>query len=150
MNKLIIGLLTSLLIILLSACGGVEGVKPATKTTNANFYKHWIHSFEEQNGDKVNHIFRPKGSKEFPTARFRMEFAFDQNGQCIYKFLSPTDRHELRDCVYTKIGNKVYLYDKDGKSLSFLAFTLAEPAGADSLRMSYGVKAPAKPAKKKQ
>ena len=137
--------------LVLAACGGIEGTKTAsTNPSNTEFYKHWVHSFEEQNGDKVNHIFRPKGSRGFPAARFRMEFAFGQNGQCIYKFLSPTDRHELRDCIYTKIGNKVYLYDNDGKSLSHLAFTLAEPAGTDSLKMSYGVKVPVKPTKKKQ
>jgi hypothetical protein len=137
----------------LTACGAgsVDGIKSVkTNPSNSNFYKHWVHSYEEQNGDKVNHIFRPKGSKEFAPARFRMEFAFDQNGQCIYKFLSPTDRHELRDCIYTKINNKVYLYDKGGKSLSHLAFTLAEPANKDVMKMSYGVKVPAKPEKKKK
>ncbi len=146
--KNLILILCSMMIV---ACGGVQDTKTATSNpSNSNFYQHWVHSYEEQNGDKVNHIFRPKGSKEFAPARFRMEFGFDRSGQCNYKFLSPIDRHEMRNCVYTKIGNKVYLYDDQGKSLSHLAFTLAKPAGKDIMRMSYGVKAPAKPAKKKQ
>ncbi len=111
---------------------------------NNNFYQHWVHAYEEQNGQKTPNIFRPKGSREFPPSRFRMEFAFDKTGQCNYKFLSPVDAHEMRNCVYTKIGNKVYLYDQSGTPLNHLAFTLLEPAAADIMRMSYGVKAPVK------
>ncbi len=127
----------------LTACGGVAVKEEAKKEViNTNFYQHWVHSYEEQNGDKKINIFRPKGSRDFPAARFRMEFAFDTSGQCVYKFLSPTDRHELRNCVYTKIGNKVYLYNEDGKLLSHLGFTLSSTTTADMMKMSYGIAKP--------
>ena len=130
---------------LLSGCAGVGlpdgGGKEAS---NTNFYQHWVHSYEEQGGQKTPNIFRPKGSKEFPASRFRMELAFDPSGQCNYKFLSPTDRHEMRDCIFTKIGNKVYLYDNDGKLLKHLSFTLTKPSSKDEMVMSYGIQAPAK------
>ncbi len=122
------------------AGSGVSGSIPS----NSNFYTHWIHSFEEQNGQKTPNIFRTKGSKTFPPSRFRMEFGFDPNGQCNYKYLSPVDAHEMRDCVYTKIGNKVYIYDQAGTLLQHISFTLQEPAGKDTMRMTYGVAEPAK------
>ena len=147
MNK-IIGLT---LAVLISGCGGAE-LKPegaSSKPTDTSFYQHWVHSYEEQNGQKIPNIFRPKGSREFATSRFRMQFAFDPSGQCNYMFLSPTDAHEIRDCVYTKIGNTVYLYDKGGASLSHLAFTI-QSVNKDEMRMTYGVAKPVmKKAKKK-
>lgn len=133
-----------LALLLLTGCAG-SGIGESgggSAPLNMNFYQHWVHSFEEQNGQKIPNIFRPKGSREFPPSRFRMEFAFDKSGQCNYKYLSPVDAHEMRDCVYTKIGNKVYLYDQAGQLLSHLSFTLLEPAQKDQMRMTYGVQQP--------
>ena len=139
MNK-IIGLA---LAVLISGCGGTElnSEGASSKPTDTSFYQHWVHSYEEQNGQKIPNIFRPKGSREFAPSRFRMQFAFDPSGQCNYMFLSPTDAHEIRDCVYTKIGNTVYLYDKGGASLSHLAFTI-QSVNTGEMRMAYGVAKP--------
>ncbi|MGK0271072.1 MAG: hypothetical protein ACI88H_001725 [Cocleimonas sp.] len=64
-------------------------------------------------------------------------------------FLSPVDAHQMRDCVYTKIGNTVYLYDNCGASLTHLAFTI-QSVNKGEMRMSYGVAKPVvKDAKKK-
>ena len=131
-----------LLTLFLSACAGKGDSKPvggSKAIDNMNFYQHWMHSYEEQNGDKKHNIFRPKGSRDFPSSRFRMELAFDPSGQCNYMFLSPTDRHEMRNCVYTKIGKKVYIYNDAGKLVSHLSFTLQKAAEKDLMRMSYGV-----------
>lgn len=140
--KRLIGLLVATMI---AGCGGVElnsdGVASKSKVVDTSFYQQWVHSYEEQNGQKTPNIFRPNGSREFAASRFRMQFAFDQSGQCNYMFLSPTDAHEMRDCVYTKIGNKVYLYDNAGGSLNHLAFTI-ESVNQDEMRMAYGVAAP--------
>ena len=136
----------------LSACAGIDGGDSggSKATDNTNFYQRWVHSYEEQNGAKTPNIFRPAGSRQFPPSRFRMEFGFDPNGQCNYKYLSPTDRHEMRSCIYTKIGKKVYIYDDAGKLLPQISFTLLEPASSNQMRMSYGVKkTQIKPAKKK-
>jgi len=142
MKKTIISL--TLFLTALVGCAGVgvdeNGVE--AKDINTNFYHHWVHSYEEQGDKKAPNIFRLKGSREFPASRFRMEFAFDPSGQCNYKYLSPTDAHEMRNCVFTKIGNKVYLYDEQGKLLKHLLFTLETPATSDELRMSYGIKTP--------
>ncbi len=144
MKKLIIALSAALTISLLAGCAGVGAADGDAKAvTNTNFYQHWVHSYEEQNGKKTPNIFRPKGSREFPVSRFRMEFGFDPSGQCNYKFLSPTDRHEMRNCVFTKIGNKVYLYDEKGTLLKHLLFTL-DSVDKDEMRMSYGIAAPVK------
>ena len=137
---------------LIAGCGGA-GIKsdgpPTSKPTDTSFYQQWVHSYEEQNGQKTPNIFRPKGSRDFPASRFRMQLAFDPSGQCNYMFLSPTDAHEMRDCVYTKIGNAVYLYDNGGASLAHLAFTI-QSVNKDEMRMAYGVATPAtKDAKKK-
>ncbi len=143
--KKIIGLTISLL---LMGCGGAglnsEGASSTgkPKAVDTSFYQEWVHSYEEQNGQKTPNIFRPKGSREFPPSRFRMQFAFDQYGQCTYMHLSPTDAHELRNCVYTKIGNSVYLYDSAGGSLNHLAFTI-QSVNAGEMKMAYGVVAPA-------
>lgn len=135
----------------LSACAGMESSSENSKPQkelNTSFYQHWVHSFEEQNGQKVSNIFRPKGSRDFPLSKFRMEFAFDTSGECNYKFLSPVDRHEMRNCVFTKIGDSVYLYDSQGKLLSHLSFTV-NSATQDRMIMSYGVKSPVVEKKKK-
>jgi len=144
MKKLMImGLLAALV-----GCGGAGVREGAKEAGNANFYQHWVHSHEEQGGSKTPNIFRPAGSRDFPASRFRMELGFDANGQCNYKFLSPNDRHEMRNCIYTKIGNKVYLYDEQGKMLSHLSFTV-ESASKDKMTMHYGVASPVKKDEKK-
>ena len=142
---------TALSLSLLAGCAGVGLPDGGGKeVNNTNFYQHWVHSYEEQGEKKTPNIFRPKGSKEFPVSRFRMELGFDPSGQCNYKFLSPNDAHEMRNCVFTKIGNKVYIYDKDGKLLKHLSFTLVKPAIKDEMQMSYGIQAPVKKEAKKQ
>ena len=150
MKKTIISL--TLFLTVLAGCAGVSVDESGAeaKDMNTNFYHHWVHSYEEQGDKKAPNIFRLKGSREFPASRFRMEFAFDPSGQCNYKFLSPTDAHEMRDCIFTKIGNKVYLYDEQGKLLKHLIFTLESPVTSDELRMSYGIKAPVKKEKSKK
>jgi len=137
MNKMIVFLLP----MLLSACSGLNGNDSGDDKakSNTNFYQHWIHSYEEQGGAKIPNIFRPEGSRQFPASRFRMEFGFDPNGQCNYKYLSPTDRHEMRSCIYTKIGNQVFIYDDAGKLLPQISFTLLESASSDRMRITYGV-----------
>ncbi len=141
MKKIII----ALSIYLLAGCAGVGSTaEDGTEVRDTAFYKHWVHSYEEQGDKKTPNIFRPKGSREFPASRFRMEFGFNPSGQCNYKFLSPIDAHEMRNCVFTKIGNKVYLYDEQGKLLKHLLFTLEKPTTGDEMRMSYGIKAPMK------
>ncbi len=147
MNRMI-GLM---LVVFITGCGstGLNSEGASSKPADTSFYQHWVHSYEEQNGKKVPNIFRPKGSKEFAPSRFRMQLAFDPNGQCNYMFLSPVDAHQMRDCVYTKIGNTVYLYDNGGASLTHLAFTI-QSVNKGEMRMSYGVAKPAvKDAKKK-
>lgn len=57
--------------------------------------RHWIHSSEEQNDDKVQ-IFRPERFKEFPPSRFRMEYVFRKNGDCEWYYLSPDDAHRFK------------------------------------------------------
>lgn len=137
-----------LLAILLSSCTGLENKSNASKpSNNTNFYQHWVHSYEEQASATTNanknvkkrNVFRPAGSRQFPSSRFRMEFGFDPNGQCNYKYLSPTDQHEMRGCIYTKIGNKVYIYNDAGKLLSHLSFTLQGSTQKDKMEMRYGV-----------
>ena len=138
-------ILSLALTLILSGCGGAGLKTDATaskpKVVDTSFYQEWVHSYEEQNGQKTPNIFRPKGSREFPPSRFRMQFAFDQYGRCTYMYLSSTDAHELRNCVYTKIGNSVYLYDSAGGSLSQLAFTI-QSVNAGEMKMAYGVAAP--------
>lgn len=141
--KKIIGLVVTAF---LAGCGGAElNSESASSAPNApadlSFYQHWVHSHEEQNGQPTPNIFRPKGSREFAPSRFRMEYAFDKSGQCNYLFKSPTDAHEMRDCVYTKVGNSVYFYDTNGVRLSHLAFTI-QSVNQDEMRFAYGVAAP--------
>ena len=128
-------------LLLTSACAELNVIEQAKEIENTSFYQHWIHSYEEQNGQKTPNIFVPTGSKQFPPSRFRMELSFNQDGECSYKYLSPSDRHEIRNCVYTKIGNNVYLYDDQGKMLSHLNFTVLSIT-KDKMIMQYGIKMP--------
>ena len=148
MKNKIKGLLGIMGFTVLYGCGGLEGgsaVGVSNEPANTDFYQHWVHSFEEQNGQKINHIFRPRGSREFPAGGFRMEFSFDSSGQCNYKVKSPVGAHQMHNCIFTKIGEKVYLYDMQGKLLSHLSFTVGS-ANKDRMIMNYGIKAP--PSKK--
>jgi len=116
-------------------------------TVNTNFYQRWVHSYEEQNGNPTPNIFRPAGSVESSEGGFRMEYAFDMNGECIYK---DKNSASMKNCVFTKIGKKVYLYDAQGKLLSHLIFTLVEEPSVDRMRFTYGIKAPVKKEKAKK
>ena len=143
MRNFFLQLLFVPLSVLITACTDLgSGFAGSHATDNKNFYQHWVHSYEEQggqNGAKTPNIFRPAGSRQFPPSRFRMAFDFNPNGQCQYKSLSPTDAHEMRNCIYTKIDNKVYIYDDTGKFLPQLSFTLIAPVSKDLMRIRYGV-----------
>ncbi len=65
-----------------------------TSKTN-DLLRHWVHSSEEQNNGNER-IFRPKGSREFPPSRFRMEYVFRENGECDWYYLSPDDNHRFK------------------------------------------------------
>lgn len=128
---------------LLSACAGVgldTESGEARKSRSQNFYQHWVNSYEEQTGGHI--IFRPEGSMQFPPSRFRMAYVFNLDGSCQYKYLSPTDAHRMENCVFTKVGNKVYIYDDGGHLVPELSFTLVAPAGKDVMRLTQGIQAP--------
>lgn len=122
---------------------GVEGKTAQVKRApiNTNFYQNWVHSYEEQNGNPTLNIFRPAGSQEFSPGGFRMEYAFNTNGECSYKDKNSSN---MFNCVFTKIGKKVYLYDIQGKLLSHMIFTLVEEPSANQMSFTYGIKAPVK------
>lgn len=129
------------LFVALSACSEFDlSGEPEQRKDNAQFYQHWVNSFEEQTG--VVQVFRPAGSREFPTSRFRMEYVFNADGSCQYKALSPMDAHSMKHCVFTKVGNKVYVYDDAGVLIQDLSFTLVSPPEKDMMRLTKGVKKP--------
>lgn len=130
-----------LVIVTLTTFGNVN-----VKADENSFYQHWVHSGEEQNGQATPNIFRSKGSVQFPPSRFRMEYVFNRNGECQYKFKSPTDAHQMRNCLFTKSGNMVFFYDTNGVRLSHLALTV-QSVNRDVLQFAYGT-ASASPDKK--
>ena len=143
--KKIIGLIVTVFI---SGCAGTElktddSALPeiTINQTDSSFYQHWVHSYEEQNGQSTANIFRPANSKAFAPSRFRMELAFDKSGQCNYMFFSPTGAHQMLDCVYTKIGKQVYLYDKRGASLAHLGFTI-QTINSGEMRLVHDLEKP--------
>lgn len=130
-------------VIFLNACAGVslEGERGESKNNSSQyFYQHWINSYEEQTAGQV--VFRPQGSMEFPPSRFRMAYIFNIDGSCQYKYLSPVDAHRMENCVYTKVGNKVYIYDETGKLIPDLSFTLSSPARKDVMYINKGIQKP--------
>jgi len=134
---------------LLSACAGVgldTESGEAKKSRAQHFYQHWVNSYEEQTGGDI--IFRPEGSMQFPPSRFRMAYIFNLDGSCQYKYLSPNDAHRMENCVFTKVGNKVYIYDDGGHLMPELSFTLIASPSKDLMRLTQGIQAPQpKPAK---
>jgi len=147
-NSLMVLVLATIFSILLSACSefGVGG-EPKQRTDNSDFYQHWVNSYEEQTGGNL--VFRPAGSREFPASRFRMEYVFNTDGSCRYKFLSPTDAHRMENCVFTKVGNKVYIYDESGAVRPDLSFTFST-ASKDVMRATQGIQKPLATEKKKE
>jgi len=111
------------------------------KADENSFYQHWVHSGEEQNGQATPNIFRPKGSMQFPPSNFRMEYAFNRNGQCLYKFKSQTGAHQMRNCLFTKVGNMVYFYEPNGVRLSHLALTI-QVVNGNVMQFAYGTASP--------
>ena len=126
--------------IFVSGCAEI-GVKdePAQRADNVDFYQHWVNSYEEQTDGSL--VFRPSGSREFPASRFRMEYVFNKNGSCRYKLLMPNDAHRMDSCVFTKVGNKVYLYDNSGALRPNLSFTISS-VSKEILQATSGVKKP--------
>ncbi len=139
-NKMVQVSLLCLLLGMLSACSDFDlGGEPKQRTDNVNFYQHWVNSYEEQTPGNL--VFRPAGSREFPESRFRMEYLFNTDGSCQYKFLSPTDNHRMENCVFTKVGNKVYIYDDAGALRADLSFTF-NTLGKDVMNARKGVEKP--------
>lgn len=127
---------------LLSACASVNEGSETAKVEPPHFYQHWVNAYEEQTAGKM--VFRPKGSKEFPASRFRMEYVFNNDGSCQYKYLSPIDKHEMKSCVYTKVGNKVYVYNDSGRVVPDLSFTLSDNPTQDVMIFTKGIEDPIK------
>ena len=146
-QKLLKSLVFGMSAVLLASCAGIA-LEEDQKKDSTHFYQHWVNSYEEQTNGSV--VFRPTGSKEFPPSRFRMAYIFNLDGSCQYKHLSENDAHRMENCVYTKVGNKVYIYNDLGKLVPDLSFTLAAPASKDMLLLRKGVKDPVKEAKLKK
>ncbi|KAG1707549.1 hypothetical protein GQR58_003222 [Nymphon striatum] len=146
-QKLLKSLVLGMSAVLLASCAGVA-LEEEQKKASTHFYQHWVNSYEEQTNGNI--VFRPSGSKEFPPSRFRMAYKFDLDGSCQYKHLSENDAHRMESCVYTKVGNKVYIYDNSGKLVPDLSFTLVAPANKDILLLRKGVTDPVKEAKLKK
>ena len=127
----------------LMACGGaIVGVKKQRQAElNMNFYQRWVNAYEEQGGNSTLNIFRPGDSQAYSQGGFRMEYEFNPNGECAYK---DKNSGNMWQCVYTKIGKKVYLYNQQGQLLRHLIFTLVEEPSQDKMRLTYGIKGPAK------
>ncbi len=131
----------AVLLLTLTACGGV-GVKEEKRAElNTNFYQRWVNAYEEQGGNPTLNIFRPADSQDFSQGGFRMEYDFNTSGECAYK---DKNTGNMWPCVYTKIGKKVYLYNQQGRLLKHLIFTLIEEPSQDKMRLTYGIKAPVK------
>jgi len=126
--------------LLLSACAGLSEGDDTPKTEAPHFYQHWVNAYEEQTAEQM--VFRPKDSKDFLPSRFRMEYVFNNDGSCQYKYLSPTDAHTMKNCVYTKVGNKVYVYDDSGRVVPELSFTLSSPPTKDVMFFTKGIQKP--------
>ena len=58
--------------------------------------QHWLHSREEQQQADKDELYRPKGFKEFPPSRFRMQYVFYKNGDCKWYYLAPNDAHRFK------------------------------------------------------
>lgn len=57
--------------------------------------RHWVQSYEEQQPDAAERIFRPADYKSFPPSRFRMQYKFACDGTCEWYSLSPDDAHRF-------------------------------------------------------
>ncbi len=60
----------------------------------------WTHSYEEEAGEQ-NSKFRPCDFKEFGPSRFRRKIDLSDGGQCQFLSLSKTDKHEMKDGLWT-------------------------------------------------
>jgi hypothetical protein len=69
-----------LLSIVLAACAGGAPVEAPLQPFDAAFFKHWLHSFEEDTASAK--VYRPKGYA-FPRARGREGFELKENGEFV-------------------------------------------------------------------
>lgn len=144
-----------LLLLSLTFLGGCAGTAlqdgeggSAKQAPDPHFYQHWLNAYEEETaGGPI--VFRAKDSMAFPPSRFRMAYVFNTDGSCQYRELAANDAHAMRDCVFTKVGNKVYLYDEAGNVMPELSFTLAGRPEATRLLINKGIAPQSKPAEKK-
>ncbi len=148
-NRVMVMVWTAMFSTLLTACSEIDfSGEPQQRADNHDFYQHWVNSYEEQTGGGL--VFRPAGSREFPESRFRMEYIFNTDGSCQYKSLNPADAHRMENCVFTKVGNKIYIYDDAGAVRPDLSFTFSV-ATKDVMRAIQGIQKPlATPDKKKE
>lgn len=76
-------------------CRGNSG--PDTRCRAHDLAGHWIHSYEEDQGQSERMTFRPAEYKVFPFSRYREQYIFHADGKCEWYYLAPDDGHHFRD-----------------------------------------------------
>lgn len=94
-----------LILFFLNSCS-LTSVAEKDQTVDEELLKqHWVHSHEEnvdENGyiHPLNGIYRPSNYKEFPFARFRMQYKFFEEGDAEYFYLAPNDGHYFKSAKW--------------------------------------------------
>ncbi|NWF49258.1 MAG: hypothetical protein HXY49_01805 [Ignavibacteriaceae bacterium] len=80
--------------------------------------KSWLNSFEEQ-VDSVQ-VYRPEGSKEFPTASFRKKYFFKVTGKCDLTDTTLSESGIINGNWSLQSDNVLLIYDADYKLAEIL------------------------------
>jgi hypothetical protein len=86
-----------------------------------DLYNTWVHSYEEQNNQKV---FRPIDYKEFPASRFRMKYIFKENNLCQWLVLAMDDAHYLQSGTWVQEKSSIFISDSNGTLQENISFSI--------------------------
>ena len=114
-------------VFLLTSCEDVPSIRVDLLTND------WLHSFEEDSPHSTAATYRPSDSRPFDPSRFRMEYMFRENGDCLWMELMPTDAHVLREGRWwlSSFDESILFVDKGARIDSFRILEL----GGDILRL---------------
>ena len=88
--------------------------------------QHWVHSREEEPEGSDLQVYRPDDYKDFPSSWFRMQYIFEEGGDCEWLFLAPDDGHYFKAGTWQLENEDVIVVDKGERTSRYRVVELTE------------------------
>lgn len=120
--------LTLLVLIALPGCSLLPGTGGDgwPVVDEASLTQHWVHSYEEEPQGSSPDMYRPSGYTDFPPSRFRMQYIFEEGGDCQWYYLAPNDAHHFRSGTWRLVEGNVLQVEQGEETVRYRVVELSE------------------------